>query len=658
MIRFSDFSIRRKLTLTTVAASGLALLLASAAFMVYDYQSTGETVVRRLSGDAEIIGMNGAPALVFHDPEAAAQTLAALQAEPGVIAAAIYTAEGRLFARYERARNGAAPPAEITPADGDRPAHRFDGELVTVVRPIVFDGTRVGSLLIRSDLTERTARLRRFFGIAFTVSLVSLLAAMLVGRLAQRAIADPLLSLAETSRRITKADDFSVRAVAHGVGDELGVLVSTFNNMLEGLQRRDAELKRTQGELERQVEERTQLHRQAEEANRLKDQFLATLSHELRTPLNAIVGWSSMLAAGQLDAETQARAIATIDRNARAQTKLINDVLDVSRIVSGKLQLNIRPVDLAGVVAAAAEAVSHAAAARQVRVELDVDTVLGEIPADPDRLQQVLWNLLSNAIKFTPAGGRVTVEATRTAAHIEVVVKDNGAGIPAEFLPHVFERFRQADASITRTHGGLGLGLAIVRYLVELHGGTVGVQSDGAGKGAVFTVRLPLAPALAQAVAAEAVAAAETSRREPGLDANLAGVRVLVVEDEPDSRDLIRALIERCGASVTTVASALDALAAFDAEVPDLVVSDVEMPGMDGYSLMRQLRTRAPERGGDVPAVAVSAHVRPEDRARALASGFQHHVGKPIETGELLSTLAILANRARRGGEPRPARLS
>jgi signal transduction histidine kinase len=640
VIRFADLSIRSKLALTTVAVSGLALLLASAAFIVLDYRSFGDIVVRRLSGAAEIVGFNSATAIVFGDPDSGAKTLAALRAESGVVLAAIYSADGTLFARYER-RPGAAKVPEQAPPVGTF----FESDFVTVVRPILFERAPIGRVLIRSDLRDRALRMRRYAGMVLAVSLAALLASALVGWLAQRAISEPILSLAETSRRISEGSDFSVRAVLRG-RDELGVLVTTFNDMLEGLQRRDEELQRTHAELERRIEERTHLHQQAQEANRLKDEFLATLSHELRTPLNAIVGWSAMLVQGQLDAETQTRAIASIDRNARAQTKLINDVLDVSRIASGKLQLNVKPVDLASVLYAAVESVSHAATARQVRIDMSLDPSVQPILADADRLQQVLWNLLSNAIKFTPAGGHVSVKVACTTSDVEVVVADDGVGIPREFVPHVFERFRQADSSITRVHGGLGLGLAIVRYLVELHGGTVSAESEGAGKGATFTVRLPIAPPAA-ATALGAVAAARLPLRQdpPAEVVDLAGVRVLVVEDEADSRDLIETVLAQRGARVTAVPTANAALASIDSALPDVVVSDLEMPGLDGYTMLRNLRGRPAERGGLLPAIAVSAHVRPEDRARALASGFQHHVGKPIDPDELLSTLAGLVRR-------------
>jgi signal transduction histidine kinase/ActR/RegA family two-component response regulator len=385
------------------------------------------------------------------------------------------------------------------------------------------------------------------------------------------------------------------------------------------------------------------LYREAQEANRMKDEFLATLSHELRTPLNAIVGWTKLLQGNQLDEPTRTRAVDTIDRNARAQTQLIEDILDVSRIVAGKLHLNVRAVDLASVVEGALDSVRHAAEAKGVRLVTDVARAIGPLEGDGDRLQQVTWNLLSNAIKFTPRGGTVRVRLRSEGDHAELSVQDDGMGIRPEFLPHVFERFRQADSSSTRPHGGLGLGLAIVRHLVELHGGSVDVASEGEGKGATFTVRLPFR---------EETASPGPSRRPERAEQappRLHGVEVLVVEDEEDARELIRTILEQLGAGVLTAASGAEALAALDQSHPNVMLSDIEMPGMDGYRLMRAVRERPADRGGRIPAVALTAYARPEERAAALEAGFQRHVSKPVEPSELAAVVSSLAGRAQEG---------
>jgi signal transduction histidine kinase/CheY-like chemotaxis protein len=381
------------------------------------------------------------------------------------------------------------------------------------------------------------------------------------------------------------------------------------------------------------------LYREAQDANRLKDEFLATLSHELRTPLNAIVGWTKLLQDGQLDAATQARAIATIDRNARAQTQLIEDILDVSRIVAGKLSLNVRAVDLGAVIEGALDSVRHAAEAKGVRLVTEIARAVGPFEGDPDRLQQVAWNLVSNAIKFSARGGAVRVRLRQEGGQAEITVQDEGLGIKAEFLPHVFERFRQADSSSTRPHGGLGLGLAIVRHLVELHGGSVDVASDGEGKGATFTVRLPLH---------EGDRLPELPHRAdaPAKSAQLAGVDVLVVEDEADARELIRTMLEQLGAGVVTASSAREGLAALDQRSSlHVLLSDIEMPGMDGYSFLRAVRERPVERGGQIPAAALTAYARPEDRDAALRAGFQLHVPKPVQPAELAAVVSSLAGR-------------
>jgi signal transduction histidine kinase len=642
--RLADLPIGSKLTLMAAAASAMALLVASAAFIAYDRLSFDETIVRRVSSEAEIVAASSATAVVFRDPEAAAATLAALGRERDVEAAALYAADGALFAIHPAKGAGPpAPPARDAPRDG----HVFaDGKLL-VHRAVDFEGERVGTLVIRFGLGERGERLRRYVAIVAAVSLAALLASMLVGRAARRAISRPLLDLADKARAVQR-NDLSVRAVPRG-RDEVGVLVATFNEMLDGLQRRDAALRAAQDELEKRVEERTQLLREAEEANRVKDQFLATLSHELRTPLNAIVGWTALLMKGQLDEATTAKAISIVDRNARAQTKLIEDVLDVSRIVSGKLRLNARTVDPAAVARAAAESVAHAAAAKRIRVSLHLDPGAGRVSGDPDRLQQVVWNLLSNAIKFTPAGGTVTLSVERTDGHLAIVVSDNGAGIDPAFLPHVFERFRQADASTTRSHGGLGLGLAIVRHLVEMHGGTVKVESDGPGRGSTFTVALPIAADVTPLLPERATG----GRADDVYAPDLHGLYVLVVDDEVDGRSFVETALAGHGAEVKGVGSAeeaITALAAGGGRLPDAIVCDIEMPGRDGLDLIRQIRA-LPSATARIPATALTAHVRPEDRVRSLVAGFQAHLGKPIDPLELASVVESLA---RAGSPPRP----
>ena len=381
----------------------------------------------------------------------------------------------------------------------------------------------------------------------------------------------------------------------------------------------------------------------AEAANRAKDQFLAVVSHELRTPLSPILAWSRMLRVGSLDPASAHRALEAIERNASAQAQLIEDLLDVSRIVSGKLRLEVRPVELVPVIEAAIEASRPAAEAKSLRLQTILDPQTGAVSGDPQRLQQIAWNLLSNAIKFTPKGGTVRVTLQRVDSHAEISVIDSGQGIGHEAIPHLFERFWQAESGADRRYGGLGLGLAIVRHLCELHGGSVTADSAGPGQGSEFRVSLPLLSVTALAIG---------DRRHPrasdgphaGEMARIPGTRVLVVDDEPDSNEAVKAVLVACGAEVRVAASAAQALDILDTWVPDVLVSDVGMPETDGYALIARLRARPRERGGAIPAVALTAYARAEDRVKALASGFQMHVPKPVDPVELTVVVASLAS--------------
>lgn len=403
------------------------------------------------------------------------------------------------------------------------------------------------------------------------------------------------------------------------------------------------EQRRSAEDRERLLDSERAARSEAERASRLKDDFLATLSHELRTPLNAILGWAQVLKrAGTRSDVDFAHGMDAIERNARVQTQLIEDLLDMSRIASGKLRLNVQRLDLVDVVNAAVDAVRPSAEAKQLRIEKVLDSPSAMLLGDPSRLQQVVWNLLTNAVKFTPAAGRIQVILQRTGSHISLSVSDNGKGIKPEFLPHVFERFRQADASTTRQHGGLGLGLALVRQLAELHGGSVTVASPGEGLGATFTVRLPMPIARPSEGFDPAGAGFE-------LGFDLAGVSVLVVDDEPDARNLAKRLLEECRADVSTAGSAAEAFDLLCRVRPDVVVSDVGMPGEDGYTFIRRVRALPPESGGRTPAAALTAFARSEDRRRALIAGFQSHVTKPVEPMELVAVVASLAGRTGNG---------
>ncbi len=380
---------------------------------------------------------------------------------------------------------------------------------------------------------------------------------------------------------------------------------------------------------------------QAEGANRTKDEFLATVSHELRTPLTAMLGWARLLRGRRSDEARTERAIDAIERNAVAQAQLIEDLLDVSRIVSGKLRLELHETDLRKVVEAAIDSVRPAMEAKQIRFQTLIDPAGADVLGDPNRLQQVVWNLLSNAIKFAPKQGKVTLSLARINSHVELTVRDDGRGIDPQFLPRVFQRFAQEDSGESRAHGGLGLGLAIARHLVELQGGTIEAASEGVGKGASFTVKLPILP-----VARKVVGEAHPSlSREVRLESppELQGLHVLVVDDEPDTRDLLLTTLADSGCDVRATSSVRDAMEAVAAARPDVILSDIGMPGENGYDLVRRLRQLTPEQGGRVPAAALTAYSRPEDRRQALRAGFEMFLPKPVEPAELLAAVATLA---------------
>lgn len=378
----------------------------------------------------------------------------------------------------------------------------------------------------------------------------------------------------------------------------------------------------------------------AEKANRLKDEFLATLSHELRTPLNAVIGWSRILKSGKLDLDSATHAIDVIERNAWAQKQIIEDILDVSRVITGKLQLHLGPVDLVSVVNAALDAVRPAFDAKEITIETNYDEGLKIIAGDADRLRQVVWNLLSNASKFTPPGGAVGISVDQDGAYAQIEISDTGPGIERDFLPHVFERFRQADGSTTRTHGGLGLGLAIVRHLVELHGGLIGVENGTARSGAVFIVKLPMPSGELNLTPSPSVTA-----EQPVTDWDLANLRILVVEDELDALDLLAIDLREHGANVTGVASATEALELLGKDEFDLIISDIGMADTDGYSLIKQVRQHEGARGEHIPAIALTAYARAQDRIRAIASGYNTHVAKPIDIRELVSVVKCLTGK-------------
>jgi PAS domain S-box-containing protein len=434
-----------------------------------------------------------------------------------------------------------------------------------------------------------------------------------------------------------------IESVTVTVLDENGQL-SGFAHFLRDV----TEKHRIATEREQLLESERAARSEAERASRTKDEFLATLSHELRTPLNAVIGWTAVLRKTKGLPPDAANALNVIDRNARAQAQIIADLLDMSSIISGKVRLDVQRLDIAGIVEATVETVRPTAQAKGVHVKSVLDPNAGPVRGDPNRLQQVLWNLLTNAVKFTPKDGHVTVSLARVSSHLEIEVADSGEGVDPAFLPHVFDRFRQADASTIRRHGGLGLGLSIVKQLVELHGGSITAKSPGPGLGSSFRVSLPLMAAhdLPEERGKEALAATsvEPSHIDGFCDTDLSGMRVLVVDDELDARSLIQRLLQDCKADVVTAASVSEAFDIIVGETPDLIVSDIGMPGEDGYGLIR--RVRALKNGkSQIPAIALTAYARTEDRVKAINAGFQLHLSKPVEPVELLAMVNSLVKR-------------
>lgn len=410
------------------------------------------------------------------------------------------------------------------------------------------------------------------------------------------------------------------------------------NTDIDALKRADEE--------KQQLLERERIARgEAERANRSKDEFLATLSHELRTPLNAILGWSQLILQGTMRPEDIQRGLEIIDRNARAQNKLIEDLLEMSSIVSGKVRLDVHRLDFASVADAALESILPAVHAKDIGLRKAVDPAAGLVSGDNSRLQQVIWNLLSNAVKFTPKGGGIEVTVERVASHLELRVTDSGVGIRHEFLPYVFDRFRQADSSLTRSHGGLGLGLAIVKQLVTLHGGTVRAESAGEGRGASFIVSLPLAP-VSDRKDTRASARLPLDMVREVSEVTLKGQKVLVIEDEPDARELIKAALTQCQADVVTAASAMEGLEVLKNQRLDVLISDIGMPGEDGYQFIRAVRNLPEAQGGRTPAIALTAFAHSTDRTKALLAGYQRHLSKPVESKELIATIGSLTGWA------------
>src|SRR5437773_5141286 len=463
---------------------------------------------------------------------------------------------------------------------------------------------------------------------ALPILLSAVFALALSARL-HKLISEPILSLARTAREVSRKKDYSLKATK-GSDDELGTIVDSFNEMLEQIRERETTLEDRTKALERANEK-------LQRAGKMKDEFLATLSHELRTPLTAIFGWSNLLQGGKLDRDKTEKAIDVIQRNARSQMQLVEDLLNVSQIITGKLKIRPLWTDAGTIIRTAVDSLQPAAAAKGVPVVTEIANGAEPVFADAERIQQVLWNLLSNAIKFSERGQEVQVECGRVGAHFQISIRDRGEGIDPEFIPYVFDRFTQADASATRKHGGLGLGLAIVRHIVESHGGTVMAHSRGKGEGATFTVQLPI-PAFRT----------DSGMCPESTTASLKGLKVMLGEDEFDTREMVAEGLEQSGATVLLAASGAEALRVLARQTPDVLISDIGMPEMDGYELLAKIRSECPLDLRAIPAVALTAFATEQERERSFEAGYQIHLVKPVAISELVRTVASIVKRTTR----------
>ncbi len=629
---FSALPLHRKLMALSLGVSAVALVSAIVGLAAFDVARFRAAAAGDAHALAQVLAENTAAAIVFDDADAAAATLASVRVRPTVVLACLYRADGTSFASFASSRGRTCP---VLPVD------RQTWRVVSSTAPVERNGRVVGTVFVERDLSDLGNRVLATAGSGLLMLLVGGTIALGLARLLQGMISRPIVTLAQAARAVGR-DGRYVMPPIEAPPDEVGELVRAFGDMVRRTGDSTAALMNSNTALRGEVEQRQRMQVEREallarerEASRLKDEFLAAVSHELRTPLNAILGWTQILQARPPSADTLARAIASLSRNAQAQSRVIEDLLDISRIITGKLQLAINPIDLRDVVQTSIEVVDTVASSRQIALVASLPEQRCPVQGDPDRLRQVVWNLLSNALKFTPAGGRVEVRLERTGQQFTLTVADTGVGIPPAFLAHVFERFRQADGSTTREQGGLGLGLAIVKELTDLHGGTVRAESDGPGRGARFIIELPVAAA-GQPMKAASLLDEDTG---PRLD----GLRVLVVDDNADAVDVLALALERAGASVSAECSGEAAVTAWSSARFDVLVCDLGMPGMDGFEVLRRIRAIDSAAGRATRALAVTAYASDDYRARCLQAGFHGHLSKPYTIVDVLRAVAETA---------------
>jgi signal transduction histidine kinase len=602
MARFLDLPIRQKLVVVGWMTSLSALIVSCVVFVISAYFIGRANALIGSDILASIIAENLTTSVLFDDRATAGETIRSLRATPTVNLVCVYNANGILIAQLAKTAEHGCP---VSPPPDQRAAA---ARTLTVVRPIVATDKRAGTLYLESNVVRLTEQLRLQGMAAAVGGLAGLLIATLVAARMHSRIAQPIISLSATAAGISRGGSYAVRATKSS-NDEVGRLVDAFNDMLSGIEKRDEELRA---------------------ANQMKDEFLAALSHEMRTPMNAIFGWLQILRTSPKGADVADEAIARIERNARVQARLVEDLLDISRIISGKMDLKLVPTDLTQAALASVEALRPSAEAKHIDLRAEVPDTPCMVSADPVRLQQVVGNILSNAVKFTAEKGTILLRVESRANEFRLSVTDSGIGISKEFLPRVFDRFRQADGSITRQYGGLGLGMAIAHDLVKLHGGTLEAESGGPGMGATFTMTLP---ALLQR---EGISPASVASGTVSLN----GLRVLVVDDDDDARRVAAEALTGAGARVVSASNGEDAMKELASQEFDAFVFDVQMPAIDGFALLKLARQLEWEKGRFTPAVAVTAHAYAADQSQARAAGFQRVVVKPYEFSALKSAIA------------------
>ena len=633
---FARLPVHRKLVTSALLVTGVSLVMAMLGLSVIDALRYRAGAREDAVALARVIAENTSAAVAFRDADAAREILASVRVRDVVTRACVYLPDGTLFVGYST-RTGVCP--QTVPED-----RTWVGVFGSAV--ISRNARTQGSVYVERDLSDLRGRLL-VTGIAGILMFIfAATAAYLLAQRVHAVVSGPISALAQFARSYGDNPQAEPPTLTTAP-DEVGDLVKSFNEMLTRVRTTSAdvtaanrELKRSNEALQRENEERRRVETEREaalsrerEANRLKDELLAAVSHELRTPLNAMMGWAQVLATATPSEETIRKAVTSIVKNARAQTRVIEDLVDVSRIATGKMRLNFQPLDLRSVVASTIESMETVATAAGVRLEQVVPRDSCFVAGDRDRLQQVLWNLVSNGVKFTPGGGTVSVTLMRQDQEIRVAVSDTGIGISSSFLPHVFDRFRQADGSLTREHGGLGLGLAIVKELTELHGGSVSAESEGRNRGARFSFVLPELSVEVQE---------EQSTEETALP-SLAGITVFAVDDNDDAVAMIAASLASAGAQVDTFTNPVDALAAWQQRRADVLVCDLAMPHMSGLDLLGSIRRLDSSRGVFTPAVAVSAHASEQHQAESLRGGFQFHLPKPLHQDALVRAVAEAA---------------